>query len=154
MVMMIYDDDDHLFERLSPRSKNLLSWRPTAWIDSHASSTSRSFSIIMRTMMVMIIIMTMSKNILVWCPLQLRSTHNSPQIRFVICWFSLFPKCSFLRQEGEIKYLHREICSGRKFRRKPELYLDFWGESAKSAKSIQIKNCSGPWIPILSLEEC
>ena len=33
---------------------------------------------------------------------------------------------------------------------KPELYLDFGGESAKSAKSIQIKNCSGPRIPICS----
>ena len=36
------------------------------------------------------------------------------------------------------------------FHGKPELYLDFGGESAKSAKSIQIKNCSGPRIPICS----
>ena len=54
-------------------------------------------------------------------------------------------------ERGEIKYLHREKSGPvENFHGKPELYLDFGGESAKSAKSIQIKNCSGPRIPIWS----
>ena len=46
------DYDDHLFERLSPRSKNLFSWRPPTWIYSHACWRSRSFIVIMRMMVV------------------------------------------------------------------------------------------------------
>ena len=104
MIMMIrtlmYDGDydDHLFERLSPRSKNLFSWRPPTRISSHACWPSRSFSIniiimimILMTMMVIIIMIVIMKIMMrqiaiVWCP---RSTHNFPSDQ--ICHLLIFP---------------------------------------------------------------
>ena len=66
-IMMIYDkndddddddeEEDHLFERLSPRSKNLFSWRPPTRISSHACWPSRSFSINIIIMIMIVIVM-------------------------------------------------------------------------------------------------
>ena len=51
------DEEDHLFERLSPRSKNLFSWRPPTRISSHACWPSRSFSINIIIMIMIVIAM-------------------------------------------------------------------------------------------------
>ena len=133
--------DDHLFERLSPRSKNLLSWRcwPPMRVHSHAWRRSRSF-IIKMIMMVVMMTMMMDMMMTMMRLFDVRFSYVRPIIppRSDLS-FSLFSAMLIsgrARREGEIKYLHK-ICSGREF---PRETWTLFGESAKSGESAQIKN--------------